>query len=134
MRAIQRIMVDNAPHAVAPYSHAVKAGDFVFVTGQMPIDPNTNDYVREDVAKQTRRVLENLRTVLGTCGCHFYDVVSARVFLTDMRDFDTVNTIYASYFEGSLPARTCVAVTGLAGGADIEIDLIAYQPDPTPRS
>lgn len=128
MSVIQRKMIDQAPHAVAPYSHIVKAGDFLFVTGQMPIDPGTNTYVRGPIADQAVRVMENLRLILASFDCTFQDVVSARVFLTDMRDFEEVNSIYAGFFGDALPARTCVAVSGLAGGADIEIDLIAYKP------
>ncbi|MCL4318886.1 MAG: Rid family detoxifying hydrolase [Firmicutes bacterium] len=125
---VQRIMAARAPQALALYSHIVRAGDFVFVTGQMPIDPLTNEYVRGDIIKQAQRVLENLRIVLGTLDCDFHDVVSARVFLTDMRNFETVNRVYAAYFDEDLPARTCVAVTELAGKADIEIDLVVYKP------
>jgi 2-iminobutanoate/2-iminopropanoate deaminase len=77
----------------------------------MPIDPLTNEYVRGDIIKQAQRVLENLRIVLGTLDCDFHDVVSARVFLTNMHNFETVNRVYAAYFDEDLPARTCVAVT-----------------------
>jgi 2-iminobutanoate/2-iminopropanoate deaminase len=125
-REIERIQVSTAPNAVAPYAHAVRAGDFYFITGQMPIDPQTNKYVTGDAAAQTTRVLENLKIVLASCHLTLSDVVSARVFLTDMRDFEAVNNVYQNYFASALPARTCVAVTGLAGGADVEIDLIAY--------
>lgn len=85
-------------------------------------------FCRGDIIKQAQRVLENLRIVLGTLDCDFHDVVSARVFLTDMRNFETVNRVYAAYFDEDLPARTCVAVTELAGKADIEIDLVVYKP------
>jgi 2-iminobutanoate/2-iminopropanoate deaminase len=128
LRNIERIQVTTAPNAVAPYAHAVRAGDFYFITGQMPIDPQTNEYVTGDAVTQTARVLENLKIVLASCNLTLSDVVSARVFLTDMRDFEAVNNVYQSYFAPTLPARTCVAVTGLAGGADVEIDLIAYCP------
>lgn len=127
-QTIERIQVAQAPNAVAPYAHAVRAGDFYFITGQMPIDPQTNEYVTGSAAVQTVRVLENLKIILASCDLTLSDVVSARVFLTDMRDFDAVNEVYQSYFYSALPARTCVAVTGLAGGADVEIDLVAYRP------
>jgi len=126
MTLINRYIVKTAPREVAPYSHATRAGDFLFVTGQMPINPATNEYVTGDITAQTIRVLENLKLVLDTCNSTLEQVVSVRVFLTDMRDFEIVNEIYKNYFQQSLPARTCVAVTGLAGGADIEIDMIAY--------
>ncbi len=123
---IERILVQDAPAAVAPYSHACRAGDFLFVTGQMPIDPETNQYVRGSAAEQAARVMENLKIVLAVCNSSFQDVVSVRVFITDMRDFEAVNDVYYQYVQKALPARTCVAVSGLAGGADVEVDLIAY--------
>jgi 2-iminobutanoate/2-iminopropanoate deaminase len=124
---IERIFVKEAPGVVAPYAHACRAGDFVFITGQMPIDPATNEYVRGGVAEQAVRVLENLKIVLSASGCTFEDLVSVRAYLTDMRDFDTFNEVYESYVKNALPARTCIAVTGLAGGADVEIDMVAYK-------
>jgi 2-iminobutanoate/2-iminopropanoate deaminase len=126
---IERIFVENAPDVVAPYAHACRAGNFIFITGQMPIDPVTNEYIRGNAADQTTRVLENLKIVLASCRASLKNVVSVRVFLTDMRDFEMVNDVYKKYFQEGLPARTCVAVTGLAGGADVEIDMIAYTDD-----
>lgn len=125
--SIERIFVGEAPNAVAPYSHACRAGDFLFVTGQMPIDPSTNEYVKGTIEKQSVRVLENLKIVLSSSGYTFDDLVSVRVFLTDMRDFDAFNKVYETYVGSALPARTCIAVSGLAGGADVEIDMVAYR-------
>jgi 2-iminobutanoate/2-iminopropanoate deaminase len=112
---------------VAPYSHAVKAGDFLFVTGQLAEDPATGNVVRGSIEEQTRQVMSNLKLVLDHAGTTFDRVVMARVFVTDFRFYEPVNQIYATYFrEGRLPGRTTVGVTGLAGFGDVEIDLIVY--------
>jgi len=112
---------------VAPYSHAVRAGDFLFVTGQLAEDPNTGQIGHTPIEDQTTRVMENLKLVLDHAGTSFERVAMARIFITDFRFYDAVNRIYASYFTGDkLPGRTTVAVTALAGMGDIEIDLIVY--------
>lgn len=112
---------------VAPYSHAVRAGDFLFVTGQLAEDPVTGDVVKGSIEDQTRQVMENLQRVLNHTGTEFAKVVMSRIFVTDFRYYEAVNTIYASYFDQSrLPGRTTVGVTGLAGFGDVEIDLIVY--------
>jgi 2-iminobutanoate/2-iminopropanoate deaminase len=118
---------DNILPVPAPYSHAVRAGDFLFVTGQLAEDPQTGEISRGDIADQTRRVMDNLKLVMHHAHTDFDRVVMARIFLTDMRDYAVVNEIYASYFDpAALPGRTTVGVIGLAGQGDIEIDLIAY--------
>ncbi len=112
---------------VGPYSHAVRAGDFLFVTGQLPEDPQTGEVVRGPIAQQTHQVMNNLKLVLDHAGAEFGQVVMARIFLTEFRDFQTVNEIYASYFNRDrLPCRTTVGVLGLADCGDVEIDLIVY--------
>lgn len=112
---------------VAPYSHAVRAGDFLFVTGQLSEDPETGAVVLGPIAEQTRQVMENLKRVLTHVGTGFDRVVMARIFLTDFRDYEVVNSIYAAYFQpGRLPGRTTVGVLGLAGQGNVEIDLIVY--------
>ncbi|MEN9230745.1 MAG: RidA family protein [Thermostichus sp. DG02_5_bins_236] len=112
---------------VAPYSHAVRAGDFLFVTGQLSEDPETGAVVLGPIAEQTRQVMENLQRVLTHVGTGFDRVVMARIFLTDFRDYEAVNAVYASYFQpGRLPGRTTVGVLGLAGQGNVEIDLIVY--------
>ncbi len=112
---------------VAPYCHAVRAGDLLFVTGQLAEDPATGEVVRGPIEEQTRRVMENLKLVLERADTNFNKVVMARVFVTDFRFFSTVNEVYSSYFEpGHLPGRTAVGVTALAGLGDVEIDLIVY--------
>jgi 2-iminobutanoate/2-iminopropanoate deaminase len=118
---------DNLLPPPAPYSHAVRAGDFLFVTGQLAEDPTSGDISRGPIAEQTRRVMENLQLVLSHAGVTFDRVVMARIFLTDMRDYAVVNDIYSSYFEGDrLPCRTTVGIIGLAGQGNVEIDLIVY--------
>lgn len=131
MTAIEHILVAGAPQPVAPYSHAVRVGPWLFVTGQLPIDPQNPDaQVPEGIEAQTRKVMDNLRIVLEAAGAGFADVVSARVFLTAFdRDYQRMNAVYAGWFEpGKLPARTCVGVTGLARGCLVEIDFVVYRP------
>jgi 2-iminobutanoate/2-iminopropanoate deaminase len=112
---------------VGPYSHAVRAGDFLFVTGQLSEDPPSGQIVKGSIEDQTRQVMHNLKLVLDHAGTGFESVVMCRIFVTDFRYYETVNQIYASYFTpGRLPGRTTVGVTGLAGFGDVEIDLIVY--------
>jgi 2-iminobutanoate/2-iminopropanoate deaminase len=121
-------MVSGAPDPVAPFSHAVEADGWVFVTGQMPFSgtSNTSAYP-EGIEAQTRQVMENLKRVLAGCGLGLEHVVSARIFLTRFEeDYERMNAVYATYFAPvRYPARTCVGVTALARGARVEIDLLA---------
>ncbi|MDA8051593.1 MAG: RidA family protein [Rhodospirillales bacterium] len=124
------LMVAGAPAPVAPFSHAVRAGPFLFVTGQMPTDPADGARpLPEGIGRQTRRVLENLGIVLEGSGYAWRDVVQARVYLTDFgRDYAAMNEVWRSFFpEDRRPARTCVGVSGLALGALVEIDLVAWK-------
>ena len=131
MSALVFHMIGGAPDPVAPFSHAVEADGWVFVTGQMPFTgtDNTSPYP-ESIEDQTRAVMGNLETVLRGCGLGFDDVVVARVFLRHFdEDYGRMNAVYATYFaDGRRPARTCVGVTGLARGARVEIDLVARRP------
>ncbi|MEL6469354.1 MAG: RidA family protein [Cyanobacteria bacterium J06623_4] len=112
---------------VAPYSHAVRAGDFLFVTGQLSEDPDTGDVIKGSIEEQTEQVMDNLQRVLSHAGTSFEKVVMSRIFVTDFRYYDSVNQIYASRFTaGRYPGRTTVGVTALAGFGDVEIDLIVY--------
>ena len=115
------------PPPTAPYSHAVRAGEWLFVTGQLGVDPRTNVVVPGGAAAQAKQVMENLRTVLRGAGTGFERVAMARIFLVDFAsDYAVVNRIYAGYFApGRYPARTTVGVTALALGALVEIDLVA---------
>ena len=124
-------MIDGAPDAVAPFSHATEVDGWVFVTGQMPTWPGAPERaLPEGVEAQTRRVMDNLRVVLRGLELDLAQVVSARAYLTQFeRDYAAFNAIYASYFTpGRLPARTCIGVTALAKGALVEVDLLARRP------
>jgi 2-iminobutanoate/2-iminopropanoate deaminase len=127
---IEFLMVSGAPKPVAPYSHATAANGWVFVTGQVPTDPDDDSAPLPDgIEVQTRRVFENLKRVLAGSGSALDRVVFARVYLTHFeRDYAAMNAVYQSYFApGHLPARTCIGVTGLARGALVEIDLLAHR-------
>ena len=120
-----------APRPVAPFSHAVEADGWIFLTGQMPTDPNAPDApLPAGIEAQTRRVMDNLALVLAELGLGLGHVVQCRVYLTDLAaDYAAMNAVYASYFAPDrLPARTCVGVSGLAVGARVEIDLVARRP------
>lgn len=124
-------MVNSGPRPVAPFSHAVEADGWVFVTGQMPTDPAAPDApLPEGVAAQTRRVMQNLAIVLEGIGLGFEHVTMARIYLTQFeRDYAALNAIWPGFFTpGKLPARTTIGVTALAVGALVEIDLIAKRP------
>ena len=124
-------MIASGPRPVAPFSHAVEADGFVFVTGQMPTDPAAPDApLPAGIEAQTRRVFENLKIVLGGIGLGLEHVVMARIYLTEFtRDYASLNKLWPSFFAaGQLPARTTVGVTALAVGALVEIDLVAKRP------
>ncbi len=124
-------IIAGAPRAVAPFSHAVEADGFVFVTGQMPTDPAAPDApLPEGIAAQTRRVIDNLKIVLGGLGMGLEHVVMARIYLTEFkRDYATLNRIWPEFWQkGKLPARTTVGVTALAVDALVEIDLVVRRP------
>ena len=123
---VVHLLVDGAPQPIAPFSHATAAGDFIFVTGQMPIVPETGAYVRGSFAEQTDAVMRNLDLVLRGAGSDWDHVLHCRIYLTDFTKYAEVNEAYRRWFpRGRLPARTCIGVTGLAGDADVEIDLLA---------
>lgn len=116
----------GVPPGVAPFSHATRWGDMLFITGQMPTQPETGRMVEGDVVAQAEQVRRNLEAVLAQFGLTMDDALMVRVYLTDFEgDYAAFNTAYRGWFTGPLPARTCVGVTGLAVGAVVEIDLIA---------
>ena len=121
----QAVSSPDAPKAIGPYSQAVRAGQLLFVSGQVPLDPATGQLVSGDIAAQTRRVFDNLGAVLKAGGRSFADVVRTTVFLADMNDFATVNEVYGTYFSEPYPARATVQVARLPKDARVEIDLIA---------
>ena len=119
------ISTDGAPRAIGPYSQAIKVGDWVYTSGQVGLVPATGELVSPDFAVQIKQTFENLKAVLAAAGMTFSNVVKATVFITDMRNFDTLNGIYASYMGDHKPARTTVAVPGLPKLALVEIDFVA---------
>lgn len=114
-----------APGAVGPYSQAVVCDGWLYVSGQIPLDPVTGDMVEGDIGAQADRVLRSLQAILEEAGAGLGDVVKVQVYLRDMNDFQQVNEVYARYFGENPPARACVAVAGLPKGAQVEIDLVA---------
>jgi 2-iminobutanoate/2-iminopropanoate deaminase len=119
------IVSEKAPKAVGAYAQAVRAQGFVFLSGQIPLDPSTGELVQGDIATQTRRVLDNLKAVLEGAGTELSKVVKATIYLVDMNDFAVVNQTYSEYFPDAKPARATVAVAGLPRGCRVEIDMIA---------
>jgi len=124
---IEHLSFSSAPQKVAPFSHAVRAGEYLFITGQMPTLKNdSTELVDGGIEAQTHQVMKNLLEVLDAAGSSLEKVIFARVYLVNFGDFEKMNKVYASYFEkDKLPARTCIGVTGLAVGASVEIDFIA---------
>jgi 2-iminobutanoate/2-iminopropanoate deaminase len=121
------VATEHAPAAIGPYSQAIVAGDFVFCSGQIPLDPATGQVVEGGVDVQTRRVLDSLAEVLQAAGSAMDRVVKTTIFLADMNDFATVNTIYADYFKADPPARATVQVARLPRDVRVEIEAIALR-------
>jgi len=123
----QVIATDEAPKAIGPYSQAIASGDLVFTSGQIPLDPETQEMVKGDIRAQAERVMENLRGVLEAAGVSFAQVVKTTIFLADLADFAVVNEVYGKRFAGSPPARSTVQVAALPKGARVEIEMIAVR-------
>ncbi len=119
------VSTENAPGAIGPYSQAVKTGNMVFCSGQIPIDVKTGEFVSNDVAEQTEQVLKNLSAVLEAAGSDLNKVVKTTVFLADMNDFTAMNEVYARFFDENKPARATVQAARLPRDARVEIDCIA---------
>lgn len=119
------LATDGAPRAIGPYSQAVRAGNLIYTSGQIPLDPSSGAMVEGDFETMARRVFDNLAAVLASGGASFRNVIKATVYLQSMSDFGTLNGIYAEYFGDHKPARSTVAVSELPKGALLEIDLIA---------
>jgi 2-iminobutanoate/2-iminopropanoate deaminase len=119
------ISTDSAPAAIGPYSQAIQAGNLLFCSGQIPLDPVSGEVVDGDVRRQAEQVLENISAVLSAAGAGFNDVVKATVYLVEMSDFGVVNEVYGRYFSNHKPARSTVAVKGLPRGVLVEIEVIA---------
>jgi len=122
---IETVATDRGPKAIGPYSQAVRANGFVFLSGQIPLDPKTQQIVEGDAAVQTERVLENLKAVVEAAGSSIQRVVKTTVFLADMNDFAAMNEVYSRYFVTHPPARSTVEVARLPKNVRVEIDLIA---------
>lgn len=121
------IATDRAPKAIGPYSQGVKAGGFVFFSGQIPLDPATGELKTGDIAGQTELVMSNIAAVLDAAGLTFADVVKTTIYLTSLADFATVNEIYGRRFPSDPPARSTVEVKGLPRGANVEIEVVAMK-------
>jgi len=115
----------KAPSAIGPYSQAVICNGFMYLSGQIPLDPNTGETEKGDISKQTKRVLENIKAILEEKQLDFNSVIKTTVFITDLNDFATVNSIYGEYFTENHPARSCVEVSALPKGVNIEVECIA---------
>ncbi len=125
------VSTKDAPAAIGPYSQAIRAGGFLFASGQIPIDPATGEMVNGDARAQTTRVLENVRAVLAAGGSSFERVVKSTVFLLDLADFAAMNEVYATYFPHAPPARSTIQVARLPRDARVEIEIVALL-DPEP--
>lgn len=121
------IQTNKAPAAIGPYSQAIRKGDFLFASGQLGIDPSTNDFVDGGIQEQTAQVFKNIRAILVEAGYEMSDIVKTTVFLADMADFAAMNEIYASQFDGDFPARSAVAVKTIPKNGLVEIEIIAYK-------
>ena len=119
------VSTSHAPAAIGPYSQAIRAGDFLFVSGQIPLDPATGALVEGDVAAQTHRVLRNLGAILQEAGASFQHVVKTTVYLADMSEFGAMNEVYGTYFPAPAPARATIQAARLPRDVRVEIDLIA---------
>lgn len=120
------INTKHAPAAIGPYSQAVQAGDYVFISGQIPLDPKTGEIVGETAAEQTKQVLQNMGAILHKVNLEYEDVIKTTIMLVDIDDFQEVNEIYASFFQDDSPARATYAVDALPKGVKVEIEAIAY--------
>lgn len=121
------IATQDAPAAIGPYSQAVQIGSMLYCSGQIAIDPKTNEVLRVDVRAQTEQVMKNIKAVLGAAGMDFSHVVKTTIFVTDMNDFAIVNEVYGKNFVGEPPARSTVAVSALPKGVNVEIEVMAYR-------
>lgn len=126
---IEKITTRQAPAAIGPYSQAVRAGDYLFFSGQIPLDPATGNIVGQDAESQTLQVVSNIKAVLAAAGLGVEDVVKTTVYLTDLQDFGVVNGVYAECFGSAAPARATIEVAALPKGALVEIEGIAYAGD-----
>jgi 2-iminobutanoate/2-iminopropanoate deaminase len=121
------IKTGNAPEAIGPYSQAVEAGGFVFISGQIPIDHTTGNLLQSDIQSQAKLVMDNAKAILSAAGCDMSNVVKSTIYLRNLADFGMVNEVYGGYFSSDPPARATVEVSGLPKGASIEMDFVAWK-------
>lgn len=121
------IQTSNAPAAVGPYSQGYKAGGFIYVSGQVPINPATSELVKDDIKAASQQSLNNCKAIIEEAGATLEDVIKVEIFLQNMSDFGQVNEVYAAFFGDHKPARACVEVAALPLGATVEIQMIAYK-------
>ena len=121
----QKIFSNNAPKPIGPYSQAIKSGNTIFISGQIAIDPQTNELVINNIIEETKMVMENIKHILIECNCTFSDVVKCSIFLSKMDLFESVNTVYGNYFSEPYPARETVEVSCLPKNVNVEISAIA---------
>lgn len=115
----------QAPSPIGPYSQAIQANNLLFISGQIAIDPATDQMIKGDIVEETHRVMQNLKAILAAAGMDFQHVVKTTIFILDMQDFSAVNEVYGKYFQESFPARETIQVAGLPRGARVEIAMIA---------
>lgn len=118
------LFTEKAPSAIGPYSQAVSAGDFIFTSGQIPVNPSTGEIIYGDVKKATAQCLENIKAIAEAAGCTLDDVIKATLFIKDMNDFSSINEVYGTYFVKDQPARSCVQVARLPKDVDVEIEVV----------
>ncbi len=123
---IKKVITDKAPRPVGPYAQGVIAGCLLFISGQIPIDPNTGELVEGDFKLKVRRVLENVKAIVEASGGSLKDVVKVTVFIRDIKLFQTFNEVYSEYFGNTAPARSLVEVSNLPRDAEVEVEAIAY--------
>ena len=121
------INTTNAPAPIGPYSQAVAAGNFVFLSGQIALNPTTGQLVTDDIKTETKQVMENIKAILIETGIDFGNIVKTSIFLTDMQNFAQVNDVYGTYFQDAFPARETVQVAGLPKGVNVEITVTAFK-------
>ena len=121
------IKTSGAPEPIGPYSQAIQIGNFLFCSGQIPLDPKTNQVLSGDISTQTELVIRNIDAVLKEAGCDFKNVVKTTIFLTSMKDFPLVNEVYSRFFKEFPPARSTVEVSGLPKGVNVEIEVVAFK-------
>jgi len=121
------ILTENAPSPIGPYSQAVLVNGFLYISGQIALKPGTDELVKEDIIAETHQVMQNLKAILAKAGMDFSNAIKTTIFITDMNNFSTVNSVYAKYFENEFPARETVQISGLPRGVNVEISMVAFK-------